>query len=132
MLNPVNPGGATVASRASDVRLRADKHSKGGASVSDVCGRKAAHDDRDGRVFEFDNTSVVQIPVKNGPISDIDISPDGSRLIVTNYGRNTVSVIDTDTCRVLNTVDDLSEPFAIAMSSWSYQPRVRQHRVHGV
>ncbi len=59
---------------------------------------------------------MVQIPVKNGPISDIGISPDGSRLFVTNYGRNTVSVIDTDTCRVVNTVDDLNEPFAIAVS----------------
>ena len=39
---------------------------------------------------------MVQIPVKNGPISDIGVSPDGSRLIVTNYGRNSVSVIDTD------------------------------------
>ncbi len=59
---------------------------------------------------------MVKIPVKNGPISDIDISGDGRRVLVTNYGRNTVSIIDTDTCGVLDTVGDLNEPFAIAMS----------------
>ena len=83
--------------------------------MNDVNGRKAAHG-RDGRSFEFDVTSMVQIPVHNGPISDIDISPDGSRLFVTNYGRNSVSVIDTDTWTVLDTVAGLDEPFAVAMS----------------
>ena len=79
-------------------------------------GRNGTHDDRDGQSFELDITSMVQIPVKNGPISDIGISPDGSRLFVTNYGRNSVSVIDTDSCRVLQTVAGLDEPFAIALS----------------
>ena len=55
--------------------------------------------------------------MKNGPISGIAISPDGSRLMVTNYGDNSVSVIDTDTCRVVETVAGVDEPFAIAMSS---------------
>ena len=83
--------------------------------MNDVKGLKAAHD-RDGRSFEFDVTSMVQIPVQNGPISDFDVSRDGSRLFVTNYGRDSVSVIDTDTWRVVDTVADLNEPFAIAMS----------------
>jgi YVTN family beta-propeller protein len=58
---------------------------------------------------------VVEIPVHNGPISGIATTPDGSRLMVTNYGHNSVSIIDTDSCRVLETVDGVDEPFAIAM-----------------
>ena len=58
---------------------------------------------------------LVEIPVNNGPISSIAASPDGTRLMVTNYGHHTVSVIDTGTCRVVQTVADVNEPFAIAM-----------------
>lgn len=57
----------------------------------------------------------VEIPVKNGPISGIGISPDGSRLMVTNYGDNSVSVVNTDTGRVIATLAGIDEPFAIAM-----------------
>lgn len=85
--------------------------------MNDVNGPTAAHGDRDGRVFELDTTSVVRIPLHNGPISDIDISLDGRRLVVTNYGRDMVSVIDAHTCRVSSTVTELAEPFAVAMSS---------------
>jgi YVTN family beta-propeller protein len=99
------------------VPTRADNHSKGGASVNDVNGPKAARDDGDGRDFELDTTSVVRIPVNNGPISDIDISPDGRRLIATNYGRNMVSIIDAHSCRVSSTIAGLPEPYAVAMSS---------------
>ncbi|WP_423245829.1 YncE family protein, partial [Mycobacterium avium] len=67
--------------------------------------------------FGIDNTAVVKVPVHHGPISDIDVSPDGRRLLVTNYGRDTVSVIDTHTCRVASTIAGLSEPFAVAMSA---------------
>ena len=98
------------------LRLRTDNHSKGGNSVNDVNGPTAAHDDRDGRTFELDTTSVVRVPLHNGPISDIDISPDGRRLVVTNYGRNGVSVVDAHTCRVSSTVTELAEPFAVVMS----------------
>ena len=84
--------------------------------MNDVNGPTAAHDDRDGRVFELDTTSVVRLPLHNGPISDLDISPDGRRLVVTNYGRDTVSVVDARTCRVSSTVPGLAEPFAVAMS----------------
>jgi YVTN family beta-propeller protein len=89
--------------------------------MSIVNGRKAARDGRDGQVLEFGTAPgfpiVVEIAVQNGPISGIAISPDGARLLVTNYGRNSVSVIDTDSCRVVETVADLDEPFAIAMGS---------------
>ena len=84
--------------------------------MSDVNGRNGTHDDRNGRSFELDITSMVQIPVKNGPISDIGINHDGSRLVVANYGRDTVSIIDTDARRVVQTVAGLNEPFAIAVS----------------
>lgn len=84
--------------------------------MNDVDGHQAAQDDRDGRVFELDATSVVRVPVHNGPISDIDISPDGRRLIATNYGRSTVSVIDANTSRVSSVVAGLNEPFAVTMS----------------
>lgn len=60
---------------------------------------------------------MAAMRVHNGPISDIDISPDGRRLFVTNYGCDNVSVIDTRTRRVVDTVADLNEPFAVAMSS---------------
>jgi YVTN family beta-propeller protein len=60
---------------------------------------------------------VVEIPVRRGPISGIIASPDGTRLMVANYGRDSVSVIDTDTCRTVETVPGLSEPFTLAMGS---------------
>jgi YVTN family beta-propeller protein len=86
--------------------------------VIDIKGREA---DRDGRDLELgaapDLPVFVTIPVNNGPISGIAASPDGSRLMVTNYGRNSVSVIDTDTCQVAETVAGINEPFAIAMAS---------------
>ena len=57
---------------------------------------------------------VVEISVENGPISGIVASSDGSRLIVTNYGGDSVSIIDTDSGRVVETVSGVQEPFAIA------------------
>jgi YVTN family beta-propeller protein len=89
--------------------------------MRNVKGRKAARDGRDGQVLEIGAAQgfpiVVEVAVNNGPISGIATSPDGTRLLVTNYGRDSVSVIDTDTCRVVDTVADLNEPFAIAMGS---------------
>lgn len=84
--------------------------------MSDGSGREAAHDAKDGQAFEVDDTAVLQIPVHNGPISDIAITPDGRRLIATNYACHTVSIIDTGTCRVVDAVDDLTEPSAVATS----------------
>ncbi len=60
---------------------------------------------------------VAQIAVHQGPISDIVASPDGSRLMVANYGRDSVSVIDTDSCHVVQDVPGLNEPFALAVGS---------------
>ncbi|MBG0729247.1 YncE family protein [Mycobacterium avium] len=107
----MNPGANSPrpCRRLRHLATRADKHSKGGTSVSDANGPTAR--------FGIDNTAVVKVPVHHGPISDIDVSPDGRRLLVTNYGRDTVSVIDTHTCRVASTIAGLSEPFAVAMSA---------------
>jgi YVTN family beta-propeller protein len=95
---------------------RAGNHSKGGVSVSDANGREAA---REVQIVEVDAAPVVpvavEIAVDNGPISGIAVSPDGSRLMVTNYGDDSVSVIDTETCRVVETIDGVDEPFAIAI-----------------
>ncbi|TAM63878.1 MAG: YncE family protein [Mycobacterium sp.] len=99
-------------SRACDVVTLApgaDEHSKGGTSVSDAYDPKAA-------TFEVDNTAVVRVPVHSGPISDMDISADGRRLLVTNYGHNAVSVIDAHTLRVTSVVAGLSEPSTVATS----------------
>jgi len=86
--------------------------------VSDLTDREAA---RRGQVIEPGAVpgfpTVVEIEVNNGAISGIAASPDGTRLMVANYGHNSVSVIDTDTFRVTETVTDLDEPFAIAMGS---------------
>src|SRR6516225_9439378 len=54
------------------------------------------------------------IRLGNGPISGIAATSDGARLIVANYGHHSVSVIDTETWRVVETVVGLDEPFAIA------------------
>jgi len=99
--------------------------------MSDLNGRQAAGDGQDGQVFDLSaafesdadlDAVLVEIPVNKGPISSIVASPDGSRLMVTNYGHDSVSVIDvsvidTDTCRVVETVAGINEPFAIAMGS---------------
>ena len=73
---------------------------------------------QDDRVREAASGTVsVEIAVNNGPISSIAASHDGTRLMVTNYGRDSVSVIDTNTHRVLETVTGVNEPFAIAVGS---------------
>ncbi|MBV8786486.1 MAG: YncE family protein [Mycobacterium sp.] len=84
--------------------------------MSVLSGRQADHDLKDGRVFEIDSTTVLRIPVHQGPISDLAVSPEGGRLIVTNYGRHTISIIDTKTGRVMDAIADLPEPSAVAIS----------------
>jgi len=72
--------------------------------MSDVNHSEMPRDGRDGYV----------IRLGNGPISGIAATSDGARLIVANYGHDSVSVIDTETWRVEETVVGLDEPFAIA------------------
>lgn len=78
--------------------------------MSKVNGRKAAHD-RNACVPD----GAVRIAVENGPISDVVADADGGRLLVTNYGGDSVSVVDPYAFQVIDTIAGLSEPFAIAM-----------------
>jgi YVTN family beta-propeller protein len=61
--------------------------------------------------------TAAVIAVHEGPISGIVASPGGSRLMVANYGADSVSVIDTETWRVVETVAGLGEPFTVAMGA---------------
>jgi len=76
---------------------------------------------RDGQAIELGAAPgfpiVARIAVRNGPISGIATSPDGTRLLVANYGGDSVSVIDTDSCRVVQDIAGLGEPFAVATGS---------------
>jgi YVTN family beta-propeller protein len=91
--------------------------SKGGASMLAVNHR---HQAGDGAVIELGAAAgfpiVVQVAVHRGPISGIAASSDGTRLMVANYAGDSVSVIDTDTCRVMQTIAGLPEPFALAVA----------------
>jgi YVTN family beta-propeller protein len=96
--------------------------------VNTVNGRTAAHDDRGGRsfdvnifndddIFNHDGAPAARIAVGHGPISDLAASADGDRLVVTNYGCGSVSVIDTRTRRVTETLPGLDEPFTVALGA---------------
>ncbi|MEY8014899.1 YncE family protein [Mycobacterium servetii] len=73
---------------------------------------------RNGQVIELGEEPgspiVVKIGVNNGPIGGIAATPDGSRLLVTNYGDDSVSVVDAATCRVTGTFAGMGEASAIA------------------
>ncbi|MGO9155241.1 YncE family protein [Mycobacterium sp.] len=73
---------------------------------------------------------VCEISVDSGPISGIVASPDGSRLMVTNYGGDSVSIIDTDSCRVVETVSGVQEPFAIAAAGPKGPESLAPNRVY--
>jgi YVTN family beta-propeller protein len=64
-------------------------------------------------------TKVAEIAIEGGVVSGIAVSPDGARLMVTHYGDDSFSLIDTANCAVAQTVIDIDEPFAIAMSETS-------------
>ncbi len=82
--------------------------------MSAINGRNASGEDN-GCVVDMQGASAVHVTVAGGPISDLVASPDGSRLFVTNYADDSVSIIDTATWRVTETIAGLSEPYAIAM-----------------
>lgn len=68
---------------------------------------------------------VCRLSLANGPIAGICVTPDGSRLLMTNYGDDSISVVDTQTCRVVETIDGIGEPFAIhAVAGRAYVSRV--------
>lgn len=59
---------------------------------------------------------VAGMALHRGAISGVVASPDGSRLVLSNYGDDSVSVIRTGSWAEVNTVTGINEPFAIAMS----------------
>ena len=64
-------------------------------------------------------TPVVEIAVECGAVSGIAVSPDGAVLMVTHYGDDSFSVIDAGSGAIVQTVVDVDEPFAVAMSNTS-------------
>ena len=62
---------------------------------------------------------VDKIPVQHGAVSGIAVSPDGMRLLVTHYGDSSFSLIDASNSAVAQTVVDVDEPFAVAVSDTS-------------
>ncbi|GBG39370.1 YncE family protein [Mycobacterium montefiorense] len=88
--------------------------------MNELNGRQAASE-----IVEVDPTPVaVEIAVGNGPISGIAISRDGRRLMVTNFRAGSVSVIDTECFRVVDSIDGVDEPFAIAVDGSGLQAYV--------
>lgn len=74
--------------------------------MSEPNGRQAARDRGTTEGMTKDTTPVaVGIAVHHGPISGMALRPDGRRLLVTNYADDSVSVVDTDTFRVVDTVE---------------------------
>lgn len=68
--------------------------------------------------------AVTSVALNRGPIGGVAVTADGTRLLATNYGDDTVSIIDTASCRVVSTVFHADEPFAIAAgpagTGWAY------------
>jgi YVTN family beta-propeller protein len=64
-------------------------------------------------------TVTGEIAGKLGAVSGLAISPNGGLLMATHYGDDSFSVIDTDSEAVAQTVTDVDEPFAVAMSEES-------------
>jgi len=61
-------------------------------------------------------TVVAEIAVQGGTISGIAVSPDGAWLMVTHHGDDSFSFIDPVSSAVAQTVVDIDEPFAVAVS----------------
>jgi YVTN family beta-propeller protein len=61
-------------------------------------------------------TVEAEIAVQQGAVTGIVVSPDGTRLIVTHNGDDSVSLIDTRDGEVAHTIVDIDEPFAVAVS----------------
>jgi YVTN family beta-propeller protein len=61
-------------------------------------------------------TVAAEIAAQRGAVSGIAVSPDGTRLMVTHYGDDSVSLIDTGHGAVAHAIVDIDEPFAVAVS----------------
>ena len=59
---------------------------------------------------------VAEIAVNSGPVGSIAATADGRQVLATNYRGNSVSVIDTRSGTVIQTIIGIEEPFAVAMA----------------
>jgi DNA-binding beta-propeller fold protein YncE len=62
---------------------------------------------------------TAEIAVGRGAVSGIAVSSNGTLLMVTHYGDDSFSLIDTNSGAVAQAVIDADEPFAVAMSDES-------------
>jgi DNA-binding beta-propeller fold protein YncE len=62
---------------------------------------------------------IAEITTEGAAISGIAVSADGALLTIAHYGDDCFSLIDTANCAVVQTVIDVDEPFAVAMSDKS-------------
>jgi DNA-binding beta-propeller fold protein YncE len=87
--------------------------------VSDVSGlnRRTRTGEDSAKAPGFMRTA--EIAVERGALSGIAVNSDGALLIVTHYGDDSFSLIDTNSGTVAQTVIDVDEPFAVAMSNES-------------
>jgi DNA-binding beta-propeller fold protein YncE len=87
--------------------------------VSDVSGvnRRTGTGEESVRAPGFMRTD--EIAVERGAVSGIAVSPNGDLLMVTHYGDDSFSLVDTNSGAVAQTVIDVDEPFAVAMSDES-------------
>src|ERR1700744_3148234 len=59
---------------------------------------------------------AVEVGVAEVPISGLATTPDGRRLLATNYAGDSVSIIDTETYRLLGTVEGINDTFSMAVT----------------
>ncbi|HZE14491.1 MAG TPA: YncE family protein, partial [Mycobacterium sp.] len=59
---------------------------------------------------------VAEIAVNSGPVGGIAATADGRRVLMTNYRGDSVSVIDTRSGAVAQTITGIEEPLAIAVA----------------
>ena len=64
-------------------------------------------------------TVTGEIAVHPGAVSGVAVSNDGALLLATHFGADSLSLIDTANGAVTQTVVDIDEPFAVAMSDTS-------------
>jgi DNA-binding beta-propeller fold protein YncE len=64
-------------------------------------------------------TVTGEIAVQCGAVSGIAVSHDGALLVVTHFGADSLSLIDTANGAVAQTIIDIDEPFAVAISDKS-------------
>lgn len=74
-------------------------------------------DSLDGTVSVIRGNSVVDtINAGNGTTKGIAVTPDGSRLFVANTNNNSISIINTTSYKVIDTVNTGKSPYGIAIS----------------